>query len=90
MAVAAGLMAFARIAVAADGEPAFTFNSVAGFSPWSQGGPHEFTPRGPVDLERRNDTVTINRDPDVKNGDAPAVEKTLMNWDGIPAAVDAP
>jgi hypothetical protein len=70
VAVAAGLLAFTGPAVAADGAPAFTFDSVEYFSRWSQGGQHEFTPRGQEDLERWTDMVTINRYPDVKDGDA--------------------
>jgi hypothetical protein len=70
MAVAAGLLAFTGPAAAADGGPAFTFNSVEYFSRWSQGGQHEFTPRGQEDLERWTDMVTINHYPKVKDGDA--------------------
>jgi hypothetical protein len=70
VAVAAGLLAFTRVAVAADDAPAFTFNSVEYFSRWSQGGQHEFTPRGQEDLERWTDMVTINHYPKVKDGDA--------------------
>jgi hypothetical protein len=69
-ALAVGLLACIEPAGAADGSPAFTFNSVEYFSRWSQGGQHEFTPRGQEDLERWTDMVTINRYTGVKDGDA--------------------
>jgi hypothetical protein len=69
-ALAACLLVFTVMAVAADGGPAFTFNSLEYFSRWSQGGQHEFTPRGQEDLEHWTDMVTINHYPNVKDGDA--------------------
>lgn len=78
VAVAAGLLAFTGPAVAADGAPAFTFNSVEYFSRWSQGGQYEFTPRGQEDLERWTDMVTINRYPEVKDGDALAARANAV------------
>ena len=51
-------------------EAAFGFGGVEYFHRWSKGDQQEFTPRGQEDLARWTDMVTINRYPNVANGEA--------------------
>ncbi|MEY2560467.1 MAG: hypothetical protein QOG51_882 [Verrucomicrobiota bacterium] len=76
-------------AIPSEAKPAFVFRNAGYFHRWSKNDQHEFTPEKQEDLEKWSDMITVNRYPDVHDGDrlAQTANAVLENYEKHQAKV---